>query len=185
MSKPIRILIADNDLEFSESLKAFLDKQDDTKVISIVRDGQGTVNACEEALPDVVLIDLHLPVLDSIKTIQSIVSRNEHIKVLSVSAIPNDRYAIEAVKETGNYLGEGISNILRALDPPAIVIGGRILQVWNIIYPEILNGLSRHSFFGLEKKVKILPSSLSEKPRLIGSATMALNEFLRDYKITK
>jgi predicted NBD/HSP70 family sugar kinase len=93
--------------------------------------------------------------------------------------------AVAVIKETGRYLGEGIANILRALDPPVIVIGGRILQVWSIIYPEILRGLSKHSFFGLEKKVKILPSSPSERPRLIGSATMALNEIFRDYRITK
>lgn len=93
--------------------------------------------------------------------------------------------AVEILKETGNYLGEGISNILRALDPPAIVIGGRILEVWDIIYPEILNGLSRHSFFGLEKRVKIIPSSLEERPRLIGSATLVLSELFRDYKIIR
>jgi N-acetylglucosamine repressor len=93
--------------------------------------------------------------------------------------------AVEVIKETGKYLGEGIANILRALDPPVIVIGGRILQAWNIVYPEILKGLSIHSFFGLEKKVKILPSSLSERPRLIGSATMAINEIFRNYRITR
>jgi predicted NBD/HSP70 family sugar kinase len=93
--------------------------------------------------------------------------------------------AVAVIKETGKYLGEGIASILRALDPPVIVIGGRILQVWSIIYPEILKGLSKHSFFGLEKKVKILPSSLSERPRLIGSATMAINEIFRNYRITR
>jgi len=96
-----------------------------------------------------------------------------------------DRDAIDVLKETGRYLGEGISNILRALDPPAIVFGGKILKVWNIIYPEILSGLSKHSFFGLEKRVKILPSSLDERPRLIGSATLVLSEIFRDYRIIK
>ena len=93
--------------------------------------------------------------------------------------------ALEVLKETSSYLGEGISNILKALDPSAIVIGGRILKVWDIIYDEVLNGIAKHSFFGLEKRVKILQSSLSEKPRLIGSATMILNEIFRDYRITK
>jgi DNA-binding NarL/FixJ family response regulator len=98
MRKPIRILIADNDQHFSQGLKAVLDVQEDTKVVEIVRDGQGTITACQESLPDVVLIDLHLPVLDSIKTIQSVIAQNEYIKILSISSIPNDRYAIEAIK---------------------------------------------------------------------------------------
>lgn len=98
MNQPIRLLIADSDTNFSKRLRSFLDEQEDIKVIDIVRDGWGAVSACQERLPDLVLVDLHLPVLDSIKTIRSIIAQNEHTKILSISAIPNDRYAIEAVK---------------------------------------------------------------------------------------
>ena len=45
-----------------------------------------------------VLIDLHLPVLDSIRTIQAILAQNEGIRILGLTTIPNDRYAVEAVK---------------------------------------------------------------------------------------
>lgn len=110
---------------------------------------------------------------------------NLSIQDVCTAANMGDKIAINVIKKTGNYLGLGISNILRALDPPAIVIGGRILQSWDMIYPEILKGLSKRSFLGLEKKVKILPSSLSERPRLIGAATLALREFFRDYRITR
>ncbi len=101
------------------------------------------------------------------------------------AADKGDKIAESVLKKTGYYLGLGVSNILRALDPPAIVIGGRILQSWDIIYPEILTGLARRSFFGLEKKVMVLPSSLKERPRLIGAATLVLREFFSDYRITK
>ncbi len=110
MGKPIRILIADNDLKFSQDLKAFLNEQENTKVVNIVRDGQGTITACQELWPDVVLIDLHLPVLDSIKTIQSIVNQNENIKILGISSIPNDRYALEAIKAGANGFVEKNGN---------------------------------------------------------------------------
>jgi len=96
-----------------------------------------------------------------------------------------DELAINALKETGKFLGIGIANVIKALDPPAIVIGGRILQSWDLIYPEIMEGLSKRSFFGLEKQVKILPSSLTERPRLLGAATLALEDFFTDYKIIK
>ncbi len=102
MDKPIRVIIADNDLEFSQGLKTYLDEQDNMQVINVVRDGQGTITACKEMLPDVVLIDLHLPVVDSIKTIQSVVDQNEYTKILTVSAMANDRYAIEAIKAGAN-----------------------------------------------------------------------------------
>ncbi len=97
----------------------------------------------------------------------------------------NDTIAINVLKETGKYLGIGIANIIRALDPQAVVVGGHILKAWDIVYDEILSGLSKRSFFGLEKHVKILPSSLSERPRLIGAATLVLEDFFNDYRIIK
>jgi DNA-binding NarL/FixJ family response regulator len=98
MSLPIRVLIADNDVNFSERLGWLLDEQSGMSVIDIVRDGQGAVNACRETWPDVVLIDLHLPVLDSVRAIQSILAQNERIKILGLASNPNDRYAVEAIK---------------------------------------------------------------------------------------
>ena len=98
MNKPIRIVVADNDTEFLQRINDFLESQEDVKVVSVVRDGLGAVDASKESFPDVVLLDLHLPVLDSIKTIQAIMAQNEHMKILGASSVPEDRYAIEAIK---------------------------------------------------------------------------------------
>jgi DNA-binding NarL/FixJ family response regulator len=98
MNRSIRILIADADVKFSKKLQTFLDKHEGFRTVSLVRDGQGAVNTCKDALPDLVLLDLHLPVLDSIRTIQCILNQNERIRILSISAVPNDRYAVEAIK---------------------------------------------------------------------------------------
>ncbi len=98
MDQTLRILIADNDIDFAKQLKKSLDRCQDIKVVGIVRDGQGAVSSCRENNPDLVLMDLHLPVLDSIKAIKSIMSQNDRIKILTISSEPDDRYAIEAVK---------------------------------------------------------------------------------------
>ena len=94
----MRVLIADRDLDFSKNLQRFLDQHEDIKVIDVVQDGQGAVNVCKDALPDIVLMDLRLPVLDSVRAIQAILGQNEHIKILGMSSISGDRYAVEAVK---------------------------------------------------------------------------------------
>lgn len=95
---PIRVLIADSDANFAERLSRFLAQQPGLTVIEVVRDGQGAVNVCRETLPDVVLLDLHLPVLDSIRVIKTILAQNERIKILGLAASSNDRYAVEAIK---------------------------------------------------------------------------------------
>lgn len=98
MDKILRVLIADNNLEFLEQFQAFLEQQGGITVVSTVRDGHGAVTACREIMPDLAVIDLHLPVLDSIRAIKSIIAENENIRILGISAVVNDRYAIEAVK---------------------------------------------------------------------------------------
>lgn len=98
MDKLIRVLIAHPDQNFAKKLQSFLDQQENIKAIDLVRDGQGAVNTCKAALPDLVLMDLHLPVLDSIRAIQAILAQNERIRILGISSIPNDRYAVEAIK---------------------------------------------------------------------------------------
>ena len=98
MSKPIRMLIADSDVKYSQNLRTFLETEKDIWVVDTVRDGQGAVSASAKELPDLVLMDLHLPVLDSIRAIKSILAQNDRIKILGVSSIANDRYAVEAIK---------------------------------------------------------------------------------------
>ncbi len=67
------------------------------------------------------------------------------------AAMSGDPHASEILLETGHYLGLGMANIIKALDPEAIVIGGRITAAWDIIYPEIMQTLSQRAFFGKKK----------------------------------
>ena len=98
MKQPIRLLVADTDMKFVASLQKVLQTQTGIRIVSLARDGQGAVDSCLSNLPDVVLMDLHLPVLDSVKAIRAIITNNERTKILVTSDQTNDRYAVEAVK---------------------------------------------------------------------------------------
>jgi len=95
----------------------------------------------------------------------------------------NDPIAVEILKQTGYYLGLGIANIIKAIDPHAIIIGGKVTQVWDIIYPEMIEIVTKRAYFGREKNIKILPTSLKTLPRLVGAATLAIEEIFDGYKI--
>ncbi len=92
--------------------------------------------------------------------------------------------AIDTLRETGRYLGMGVANIIKALDPDTIVFGGRIVQAWEIIYPEIVREVSRRVFFGIKKNTQILPTSLKIRSSLIGAATLAIKEIFSGLQIT-
>ena len=97
----------------------------------------------------------------------------------------NETLAKEILLETGHYLGMGIADIIKAVDPEAIIVGGHIVDAWEIVYPEIMRTLSNRAFFGKNRSIRILPSSLGMRPRLLGAATMALKETFSDYRITR
>lgn len=96
-----------------------------------------------------------------------------------------DNNALKVLSETGYYLGLGIANIVKSIDPHAIIIGGRITQAWDIIYPEITRLIVKRAFYDKKKNLIILPTSLKVKPRLLGAAAFAIKEIFDDYKIMK
>ncbi len=95
-----------------------------------------------------------------------------------------DKIAMKVLTETGEFLGLGISSIIKAIDPHAIIIGGRITRAWDIIYPQILKEVEKRAFYGRHKNIIITPTSLDVRPRLLGAATLAIKEIFDDYKIT-
>jgi len=95
-----------------------------------------------------------------------------------------DEVAREVLSQTGYYLGMGIANIIKAYDPHAIIVGGRIIQAWDLVYPEIIEVVNQRAFYGKKKNSIILPTSLKIRPRLLGAATLAIKEIFDDYKIT-
>jgi predicted NBD/HSP70 family sugar kinase len=96
------------------------------------------------------------------------------------AALDGDAVAREALRKCGYYLGLGIANIIKAVDPATIIIGGRITQAWEIVYPEMKSVLTMRAFFGKNGHTSILPTSLSVKSPLLGAAALSIGKFFSD-----
>ena len=73
-----------------------------------------------------------------------------------------DEQAIKALRETARYLGVGIANINNGLDPERIVVSGKICQVWDLIFPELLDQVkSQTNYEVVPLEELIIPSSLN------------------------
>lgn len=95
-----------------------------------------------------------------------------------------DEAALKIIRQTGYYLGIGIANIIKTIDPHTIIMGGKITDLWDIIYPEIITVVNRNAYFGKKNKLQILPSSLQTTPCLKGAVTLAIKEIFEGFKIT-
>jgi DNA-binding NarL/FixJ family response regulator len=78
----VRILIADDHLLFAESLMAVLSEDERVDVVGIAEDGQRAVDLAAELQPDVILMDLRMPVLDGFEATRRIREAGLDTKIL-------------------------------------------------------------------------------------------------------
>lgn len=82
--------------------------------------------------------------------------------------------ALEAVRQTANFLGRGLIPIIYSVNPEVIVLGGVITSAWDVVYPEIRRVLATLVTRFYSSHVTIIPSTLGEKPSLAGAIALVL-----------
>ncbi|MCC6958742.1 MAG: response regulator transcription factor [Dehalococcoidia bacterium] len=95
---PIRILIADDHAVVRQGLKMFLGLDDDFDVIGEATNGAEAVNLARELLPDVVLMDLLMPVKDGITAIGDIRRELPDVEVIALTSVLEDASVVGAIK---------------------------------------------------------------------------------------
>jgi DNA-binding NarL/FixJ family response regulator len=75
----IRVLIADDHPVVRQGLQVLLSVQDDIAVVGAAADGAQAVALCAELTPDVLLLDLKLPVLDGVAVLRELRDRGEAV----------------------------------------------------------------------------------------------------------
>jgi DNA-binding NarL/FixJ family response regulator len=96
----IRVLLADDDPNFVESLRELIDRQPELEVVGSVANGLEAIELADELKPDAVVIDLHMPLVDGVTAVARI--RRDHPSVCLVALTGDEAPKLhEAVKEAG------------------------------------------------------------------------------------
>ncbi|MBF0505514.1 MAG: response regulator transcription factor [Nitrospirae bacterium] len=94
----VNILIADDHRIMREGLRALLEKQNDFEVIAEAGDGRTAVRLSRELSPDIVIMDISMPELNGIEATRMIITKNPHTKVIALSMLSSNNFAIEMFK---------------------------------------------------------------------------------------
>jgi two-component system invasion response regulator UvrY len=118
-AQPVRVGIADDHPITRSALRAYLDEQDDIRVVGEATCGREAIDLVRTQALDVLLLDLDMPGQSGIDALGMIKAKAEHVGVLVLSGYPEHQYAVPLIRNgASGYLN-------KACEPSEIAIAIR------------------------------------------------------------
>jgi DNA-binding NarL/FixJ family response regulator len=131
----IRVLLVDDQRLFSENLKIMLETlTDEIKVIGIAANGVEALQAVESSNPDLVLMDVRMPVMDGVEAVKILHEKYPDIKIVMLTTFLDDTYVEDALQFGAygyilkNIKSEDLIASLRAISRGAVLFSPDILK---------------------------------------------------------
>ncbi len=116
MTEIIHVLIADDHAIVRQGLEVVINTQPDMELIGQAKDGEEVVRMARQTRPDVIVMDLQMPVKDGLIAIEEINQLDLDAQILVLTSFPEDEMVIAAVKSgaTGILLKDSLPEKLLA-----------------------------------------------------------------------
>lgn len=100
LKKPIRVLLVDDQALFRAGVRMLIGSQPDMVCVGEAPDGEVACQLVQELSPDIILMDIRMPVMDGIAATQEILSRSETLfpRVIVLTTFDLDESAIRALR---------------------------------------------------------------------------------------
>jgi len=140
--KKQQILLVEDHFCFAVGLKTFLTNYaQDMEVIGIAENGQKGVEMAKELKPDIILMDVRMPVMDGISAVKIIKKDFPNIKIVMLSTYDEDEFVREAI------LSGASGYLLKDTSPTELIISIRALNTGiTLISPDIAKDLVRQKY---------------------------------------
>lgn len=135
----IKVMITDDQRLMREGLRTILDLESDLTVVQLAENGRDALDKIADAQPDVMLMDIRMPVMDGVECTRIIKQQYPNTKVLILTTFDDDEFIIEALKNGA------VGYILKDLSSEKLV--GAIRDVYegnSIMQPEIAAKVISH-----------------------------------------
>lgn len=96
--KKLRILLADDHIVMRTGLRALLERQPNLEVVGESENGRNTIDLASSLKPDVVIMDIGMPVLNGIEATKTVVTEHPATAVIILSMHADESYVMRALK---------------------------------------------------------------------------------------
>ena len=153
-----KILLADDQVIFTESLKTWISNYiDDIEVAGIANNGSEAVEMVRKLKPDVVIMDVYMPVMNGVEATRKIIAEFPGMKIIILSTFDEDELVREAL------LAGAVGYLLKHISPTELIICIRALETGQIqISPDVAKNLVRKQYveeMGKTDDDKLYPES--------------------------
>lgn len=139
--RKIRVLIVDDHPMVRQGLRLFLDLQDDIEIAGEAENGEEAVHMAGELQPDVILMDLVMPVMDGIRATEAIRRQNPRARIIALTSFIEDDKVLPVIR------AGAIGYLLKDVQPTDLVAAIRAaFKGQSILHPDatkrLVNGLT-------------------------------------------
>ena len=105
----------------------------------------------------------------------SLLSANSHVTSEEIyrAGMQGDELALEVFRRMGGYLGVGLANLINILNPEMIVIGGGVVNAWELFEKDMNHQVAERAFPLPAAQVKIVRAECGDDAGLLGAARLA------------
>lgn len=135
----IRVLVADDEALLRSAFSSLIEAEDDLAVVGTAADGRQAVELVASLTPDVVVMDVRMPVLDGIEATRQITRDRSESRVLILTTFDLDEYVFEALRA-------GASGFALKSRPPEELLSGirTIADGEALLAPSVTRRLIAH-----------------------------------------
>ena len=97
--EPIRVLLVDDHVLFRQGLASLIGPVRDMEVVGEAGDGREALERTRELMPDLILMDIHMPGWDGLKATQLIKEEMPYVKIVMLTVSDDDEDIFQAIKQ--------------------------------------------------------------------------------------